>query len=291
MGNTEEQEAASEAEEPHAQVELEKIPEEVQPQEDISPSQKEPALHGDKDGGKHVVAKRQCSQQQTEEECRTTGDTNLEEEYQAQETTRGLEIKTLVTEGSAEQEPSYGNMETEEADKAEDVFTENIQEEQPKEEEVLAQTRTYRSKHPTPRRSSRKRARVDYRDNDEELDSANASAQEDIQESDEKTAPQPQVTEEEPSVGDVLNLILDEEERSASHEEPVVIGEKVLRGRSVPSLLNTPHSRSSHRWSKGHSPEGSSGESTVQSPQSAYRSHLRKRRSVTPLRRSKRHMD
>ncbi|XP_072288687.1 uncharacterized protein fam169ab [Eucyclogobius newberryi] len=103
----------------------------------------------------------------------------------------------------------------------------------------------------TPRRSSRKRPKVDYRDNDDKLDSSVSRVSEDIAKgldkdslSNRRCASEPQSEEEESPEGIVLSLHLDaEEEQSASEEELVVITGKNLRSRSVPSVLISPNQR------------------------------------------------
>eukprot|EP00064_Thunnus_orientalis_P003335 superscaffoldBa00000268_g3344 len=107
--------------------------------------------------------------------------------------------------------------------------------------------------------------------------------------------------------GDVLNLVLDTDEEvetagmsqedeedeqnmSETEAEPIVIGKRVLRGRSVPSVTITPRSNSKRSSAKVQRAESFSDEESEKSPQSAQRS-LRKRKAseVTPARKSKRH--
>ncbi|XP_070759985.1 enolase-phosphatase E1-like [Enoplosus armatus] len=105
--------------------------------------------------------------------------------------------------------------------------------------------------------------------------------------------------------GGILNLVLDpdeevetagisqddkEYEQNVSEEEvePIVIGTRVLRGRSVPSITITPQSKSRCCSAKVQKAEESDEE---RSPQSSQKRNLRKRKSteVTPTRKSKRH--
>ncbi|KAM9854786.1 uncharacterized protein ACBR49_003322 [Aulostomus maculatus] len=174
------------------------------------------------------------------------------------------------------------------------------------------------------RRSLRKRPRVDYRENDgkeeDEMKVAIDEEEEDQIKSDENQdgsdAEYPasqkitrlESDEEENSENmeadrntsednDALNLVMDtdeEHEQMTSEEEaePIVIGKKVLRGRSVPSVTITPRAKSRRHTAKLlRAEECISEEESVKSPQSAEKRSLRKKRrtEVTPSRKSKRH--
>ncbi|XP_071337866.1 microtubule-associated protein futsch-like isoform X2 [Trachinotus anak] len=107
--------------------------------------------------------------------------------------------------------------------------------------------------------------------------------------------------------GDILNLVLDtdeevetealsqeheEDEQNISEEEvePIVIDKRVLRGRSVPSLIITPHSKPRRHSAKVRKSEESLSDEE-KSPQSAQKRSVHKRKSteVPPTRKAKRH--
>lgn len=107
--------------------------------------------------------------------------------------------------------------------------------------------------------------------------------------------------------GNVLDLVLDtdeevegagvsqkdkEHEQNMSEEEvePIVFGKRVLRGRSVPSVIITPQSKSKRHSAKVQIAEKSLSDEE-KSPKSAQKRRLRKRKSteVIPTRKSKRH--
>ncbi|XP_076586331.1 uncharacterized protein LOC143320504 isoform X2 [Chaetodon auriga] len=176
------------------------------------------------------------------------------------------------------------------------------------------------------RRSVRKRPRVDYKENDE----VDEGAETDTVESDEdKANKKAECSADEPKLedrgteehlesnegavastsenGNVLNLVLDtdeeiqtaglsqedeDEEQSVSEEEaePAVIGGRVLRGRSIPSRIFTPPSKSRRRSTRLPKSEESFSEGE-KSPGTAQWRSPRKRKSteVTPTRKSKRH--
>lgn len=81
----------------------------------------------------------------------------------------------------------------------------------------------------------------------------------------------------------------DEQNMSEEEVEPLVIGKRVLRGRTVPSRIITPQSKSRRHSAKVKSEDFMSDEK--KSPESAQKRSLCKRKSteVTPTRRSKRH--
>ncbi|XP_041793185.1 trichohyalin-like isoform X2 [Chelmon rostratus] len=173
------------------------------------------------------------------------------------------------------------------------------------------------------RRSVRKRPRVDYKEDVEEDEGVESEAATDKEEEDgvksdedrvnikaENSADEPELKGAVVSTsenGTLLTLALDsdeevqtaglsqedeEDEQNMSEEEaePVVIGRRVLRGRSIPSLVITPLSKSRRRSARLPKPEESFSEEE-KSPETAQRRSPRKRRGteVTPTRKSKRH--
>ncbi len=80
----------------------------------------------------------------------------------------------------------------------------------------------------------------------------------------------------------------DEQDMSEEEVEPIVIGKRVLRGRSIPSLIITPQSKSRCQSTKCKKSEESLSD-VEKSPQSGQKRRLSKRKSteVTPARKSK----
>ncbi|XP_034728098.1 apoptotic chromatin condensation inducer in the nucleus-like [Etheostoma cragini] len=142
----------------------------------------------------------------------------------------------------------------------------------------------------SPRRSVRKKPRVDYRENNEEGERGETEVTADQQEEDTEDGKALSNEEQSAEKMDTLSLVLDTDEEeeaagmSAEDEkdvEPVVIGERVLRGRSVPSVVITPQAkstRSSARVQKAEEEE----EKSLRSAQK------RRRAEGTPARRSQR---
>ncbi|XP_037634085.1 titin-like isoform X2 [Sebastes umbrosus] len=130
----------------------------------------------------------------------------------------------------------------------------------------------------SPRRSVRKRTRVDYRETDEEGEQVETQAAMDEEgenrvesdvDKDSKEAECSSDTDDEVDEGD--------EQSMSEEEEPIVIGKRVLRGRSIPSVIITPKSKARGRSAKLSNEE--------ESPRSAQK---RKNTEVTPARKSKR---
>ncbi|CAK6959542.1 trichohyalin-like [Scomber scombrus] len=170
------------------------------------------------------------------------------------------------------------------------------------------------------RRSMRKRPRVDYRENEEEGDvniaineveeeKVESDVPKDIKEAEEESKQEGNVennivaNESTSEKGDILNLVLetdeeveatgvsqeveeDEQNISEEEKEPIVIGKRALRGRSVPSVVITPGPKSKRSSTKVH--ESLSDEESEKS-QPAPRSLRKRKASPTPTRKSKRH--
>ncbi|XP_068559336.1 microtubule-associated protein futsch-like isoform X2 [Cebidichthys violaceus] len=127
--------------------------------------------------------------------------------------------------------------------------------------------RSRRQKDDSPRRSVRKRQKVDYRENNEgEQDEAEGNTDE------EKKVT---VASDKDQGNEAAGSSQEDEEYSEEEEEPIVIGKRVLRGRSIPSLIITPQSKSRRRSAKVSNEE--------KSPRSA-----QKRKSTEVTRKSKR---
>ncbi|KAF1388750.1 hypothetical protein PFLUV_G00065880 [Perca fluviatilis] len=200
-------------------------------------------------------------------------------------TTRALRSKTKTSAATPSRRSRRGA-----------VQTQQQEEEDPEEEEV------HQSTGDSPRRSVRKKPRVDYRENDDEGERGETEATADQQEEDEEEDREDEKAKrsaEQPAEKlDNLSLVLDtdeegetaglspedqEEEQNMSEEEaePVVIGKRVLRGRSVPSVIITPQAKSTRRSARVQKAE----EEEEKSPRSAQK----RRAEGTPARRSQRY--
>ncbi|XP_056274217.1 FK506-binding protein 5-like isoform X2 [Pseudoliparis swirei] len=130
----------------------------------------------------------------------------------------------------------------------------------------------------SPRRSVRKRPKVDYRGNDEGETVANTDKEKEVSvaSDEDQGANKSECSSNADEVGEAAGSSQEDEQfEQNTAEESIVIGEIVLRGRSVPSVIITPHSKSRRRSSKV--------PSEAKSPRSA-----RKRKSTEVTRESKR---
>ncbi|XP_034398106.1 neurofilament heavy polypeptide-like isoform X3 [Cyclopterus lumpus] len=144
--------------------------------------------------------------------------------------------------------------------------------------------RSRRQKVDSPRRSVRKRTKVDYRENNVgERDETEANTDKEkevpVASDEDQGANKSECSSNADEVGEAAGSSQEDEEfeqnTSEEEEEPIVIGKRVLRGRSVPSVIITPQSKSRCRSSKVSSEE--------KSPRSA-----QKRKSTEVTRKSKR---
>ncbi|KAK9523177.1 hypothetical protein VZT92_019587 [Zoarces viviparus] len=119
--------------------------------------------------------------------------------------------------------------------------------------------RSRRQKDDSPRRSARKRPKVCYRENNEgERDETEGNTDEEVKvtvapdedQGNEKAEPSSDTDEEVEAAGSSQEDEEYEQNTSEEEEEPIVIGKRVLRGRSVPSVIITPQSQSRRRSAK-----------------------------------------
>ncbi|XP_031734607.1 trichohyalin-like isoform X2 [Anarrhichthys ocellatus] len=145
--------------------------------------------------------------------------------------------------------------------------------------------RSRRQKDDSPRRSVRKRPKVCYRENNEgERDDTDGNTDEEVKvtvasdedQGNEKAEPSSDTDEEVEAAGSSQEDEEYEQNTSEEEEEPIVIGKRVLRGRSVPSVIITPQSKSRRRSAKVSNEE--------RSPRSA------QKRKITEVTRKSKHL-
>ncbi|KAM8887371.1 uncharacterized protein AB9W97_013980 isoform 2-T3 [Spinachia spinachia] len=206
---------------------------------------------GEEEENKAMAGEQTVADKDVEEEESTVGDVQ-----QTKDASTGEEDYSSVQAviGSVNVPPP--SAEVKETNSAKDKETTVVeQSQQPKASTVKQSPRSRRQKDPPPRRSLRKKSKVNYQENEEgERDEGGTDEEEeDTVASDRdhgnKTAQcSSDTAEEAQATGSSKEG--KEYKLNTSEEEPKVIGKRVLRGRSVPSVTMTPQSRGRCRSAK-----------------------------------------
>ncbi|XP_032372800.1 titin homolog isoform X3 [Etheostoma spectabile] len=268
----------------------------------------------EKDGGEASAQKEEEARQEAPEEKGEAAEEEgnrmeMDKEVLEEESAVGDagQMKEVVPEEDEEEDNSVEETASAEVEETKSAEEEEEEEEAPAVTSRALRSRTQRSRRGggqtqqqeeeeevhqstggSPRRSVRKKPRVDYRENNEEGERGEMEVTADQQDEEEDTEDGNALSSEEQPAEklDTLSLVLDTDEEGETAEdeeeaEPVVIGKRVLRGRSVPSVIITPQAKSTRRSARVQKAE----EDEEKSLRSAQK---RRKAEGTPARRAQR---